>query len=208
MTTSPTIRVLCVDDHPLLREGIGWLLAGSPDVRLVAEASNGQEAIEQFRVHRPDVVVMDLQMPRMGGVDAMIAIREEFPKARIVVLTTYSGDALVRRALKAGANAYVLKSEVRTELVETIRDVFSGKKVFTSEIALLVASHTNDEQLSLREVEVLELIAAGNSNKRIARELSITEGTVKNHVKTILAKLCAKDRTHAVTVGLERGIIG
>lgn len=208
MTTAAGISVLCVEDHPLLRAGIAGLLGVSPDVRLVAEASNGREALLQFRTHRPDVTLMDLQMPKMGGIDTMIALRDEYPKARIVVLTTYSGDALVQRALKAGASAYVLKSEVRTDLVDTIRAVHAGRKVFTSEIALQLASHANDAQLSAREVEVLELIADGNSNKRIARDLSITEGTVKNHVKTILSKLCARDRTHAVTVGLERGVIG
>jgi DNA-binding NarL/FixJ family response regulator len=204
----PNIRVLCVDDHTVLRIGIGALLSTSPDIRLVAEASNGLEAIEEVRRHQPDVTLMDLQMPRMGGIDAMVAIRSEFPKAKIIVLSTYSGDALVQRALKTGASAYVLKSEVRTDLVDSVRAVHAGKKVFTPEIAIQLASHTNVEQLSNREVEVLALVAAGNSNKRIGRELSITEGTVKNHVKTILAKLCARDRTHAVTVGLERGVIG
>ena len=205
---APTIRVMCVDDHALLRAGISSMLETSEDIRLVAEASDGAEALEKYRQLRPDVTLMDLQMPRMSGISAMIAIREEFVGARIVVLTTYSGDALVQRALKAGASAYVLKSDVRTELIDTIRKVAVGKKVFTSKIALLLAHRTSDEELSTRELEVLELIAEGSSNKLIARELAITEGTVKNHVKIILAKLSAKDRTHAVVVGLERGFIG
>lgn len=208
MTTSANIRVMCVDDHPLLREGIGGLLSIAEDVSLVAQASNGVEALERFREFQPDITLMDLQMPMMGGINAIMAIRAEFPKARIVVLTTYSGDALVQRVLKTGASAYVLKSEVRTDLIDTIRAVNAGRKVFAPGIALQLADHTNDEQLSVREIEVLELIAAGDSNKRIARALSITEGTVKNHVKTILAKLCAKDRTHAVTIGMQRGVIG
>ncbi len=208
MTAPTVIRVMCVDDHPLLREGIGGLLSIAEDISLVAQASNGIEALERFRELQPDVTLMDLQMPMMGGINAMMAIRTEFPKARIVVLTTYSGDALVQRALKGGASGYVLKSEVRTDLVETIRAVNSGRKVFAPGIALQLADHTNDEHLSAREIEVLELIASGHSNKRIARALDITEGTVKNHVKTILAKLCAKDRTHAVTMGLQRGVIG
>lgn len=208
MTAPAVIRVMCVDDHPLLREGIGGLLSIAEDINLVAQASNGIEALERFREFQPDVTLMDLQMPVMGGINAMMAIRSEFPKARIVVLTTYSGDALVQRALKSGASAYVLKSEVRTDLVDTIRAVNAGRKVFAPGIALQLADHTNDEQLSAREVEVLELIATGHSNKHVARALSITEGTVKNHVKTILAKLGATDRTHAVTVGMQRGVIG
>jgi DNA-binding NarL/FixJ family response regulator len=208
MTTPTIIRVMCVDDHPLVREGIGGLLSTAEDIELVAQASNGLEALQRFREFQPDITLMDLQMPTMGGINAMMAIRDEFPKARIVVLTTYSGDALVQRALKTGASAYVLKSEVRTDLVETIRAVNAGRKVFAPGIALQLADHTNDEQLSAREIEVLELIASGHSNKRIARALGITEGTVKNHVKAIIAKLCVKDRTHAVTAGMQRGVIG
>jgi two-component system, NarL family, response regulator len=203
----PPIRVLSVDDHPLLREGVAALLAGQSDMKLVAEASNGREAIDQFRRHRPDVTLMDMQMPEMNGVDAMIAIREEFPSARIVVLTTYVGDSLVSRALKAGARAYLLKSLLRKELPETIRLVHAGQKRIAPTVAMELAEHATDDALSPREVEVLRLIAGGNANKMIASQFSITEETVKGHVKNILAKLAANDRTHAVTIGLKRGII-
>ena len=201
------IRVLSVDDHPLLREGVASLLAGQPDLQLVAEASNGREAVDQFRAHRPDVTLMDLQMPEMDGVEAMIKIREEFPTARIIVLTTYVGDTQVMRALEAGAQAYLLKGILRKELVETIRLVHAGRKRIAPEVATNLAEHAADESLSWREIEVLKLIAAGNANKIIAAQLSITEETVKGHVKNILAKLAANDRTHAVTIGLKRGII-
>ena len=201
------IRILSVDDHPLLREGVAALLASQADLKLVAEAANGREAIDQFRTHRPDVTLMDLQMPEMNGVDAMIAIREEFPSARIIVLTTYVGDAQVMRALGAGARAYLLKSALRKELLETIRLVHSGQKRIAPEVATELAEHVTDDTLSPREVEVLRLIATGNANKVIAGHLSITEETVKGHVKNILAKLAANDRTHAVTIGLKRGII-
>ena len=183
------------------------LLAGQADLKLVAEASNGREAVDQFRAHRPDVTLMDLQMPEMNGVEAMIAIREEFPSARIIVLTTYVGDAQVLRALEAGARAYLLKSVLRKELPETIRLVHAGHKRIVPEVATELAEHAADDALSLREVEVLRLIAGGNANKMIAAQLSITEETVKGHVKNILAKLAANDRTHAVTIGLKRGII-
>ena len=173
----------------------------------MAEASNGREAVEQFRTHRPDVTLMDLQMPEMNGVEAMIAICEEFPSARIIVLTTYVGDAQVLRALKAGARAYLLKSVLRKELLETIRLVHAGHKRIVPEVAAKLAEHATDEALSPREMEVLRLIAGGNANKMIAAQLSITEETVKGHVKNILAKLAANDRTHAVTIGLKRGII-
>jgi DNA-binding NarL/FixJ family response regulator len=201
------IRVLCVDDHPLLREGVTALLASEPDMRLVAEASNGREAIEQFRKHRPDVTLMDLQMPEMNGVDAMIAICAEFPAARIIVLTTYTGDVQVLRALKAGAQAYLLKGLLRKELLETIRLVHAGQKRILPEVATELAEHATDDSLSSREIEVLRLISGGNANKEIAAQLSITEETVKGHVRNILAKLGANDRTHAVTIGLKRGIM-
>ena len=201
------IRILSVDDHPLLREGIAALLARQPDMTLVAEATNGCEAVEQFRKHRPDVTLMDLQMPEMNGVDAMIAICAEFPGARIIVLTTYTGDVQALRALKAGARAYLLKSLLRKELVETIRLVHAGQKRILPEVAAQLAEHATDDSLSSREIEVLRWISGGNANKEIAAQLSITEETVKGHIKNILAKLGANDRTHAVTIGLKRGII-
>jgi len=208
IVASPSvIRVLTADDHALIREGVAALIANHKDMRLVAEASNGQEAIEQFRLHRPDVTLMDLQMPEMNGIDALIAIRSEFPDARIIVLTTYVGDVLCQRAMKAGAQAYILKGNVRKDLLDTIRAVRAGKKFIHSEVAAELASHAMEDALSGREVEVLSLIAAGNSNKLIADQLAISEDTVKGHVKNILSKLGANDRTHAVTVALKRGII-
>jgi len=201
------IRVLSVDDHALLREGISALVGNQPDMELVAEACNGREAVELFRTHRPDVTLMDLQMPEMGGIDALSAIRGEFPEARIIVLTTYTGDIQVMRAMKAGARAYLLKGLLRKELIETIRAVHAGQKRMASEIAAEIAEHATDDTLTAREVDVLRLIAGGNANKEIAVQLSITEETVKGYVKNILAKLGAKDRTHAVTIGLKRGVI-
>jgi DNA-binding NarL/FixJ family response regulator len=201
------IRILAVDDHPLLREGIAALLANQTDMKLVAQASTGKEAIAQFRSHHPDVTLMDLQMPDMDGIDAILAIRGEFRDARIIVLTTYRGDALAQRALKAGAKAYVLKNHVRKDLLETIRAVHAGVKRIHPEVAAELAAHAADDPLTAREIEVLSLIAAGNANKLIADQLSISEDTVKGHVKSILSKLDANDRTHAVTVGLKRGII-
>ena len=206
-TNTAQISVLSVDDHPLLREGVATLIATQADMRLVAEASNGHEAVEAFRRHRPDVTLMDLQMPLMGGIDAMIVIRSECPGARIIVLTTYAGDALARRALQAGAHAYVLKSLVRKDLLNTIRTVHAGQRRVDPEIAAQLAEHTADDSLTPREIEVLAQIAAGNSNKRIADLLAITEETVKGHVRNILSKLGAGDRTHAVTSALRRGII-
>jgi two-component system, NarL family, response regulator len=209
MNTVPEpIRILSVDDHSLLREGIAALLSTQPDMRLVGEAANGREAIEQFRKHHPDITLMDLQMPEMSGLDAMMAIRSEFPAARIIVLTTYKGDVQVLQALKAGARAYLLKGLLRKELLDTIRAVHAGKKHIPAELADELADHVSDEHLTAREIEVLRLIAAGNANKLVADRLSITEETVKGHVKSILSKLEAKDRTHAVTIALRRGIIG
>ena len=200
------IRVLSVDDHALLREGIAALVGNQPDMELVAEAVNGREAVELFRKHQPDVTLMDLQMPEMNGIDALSAIRGEFPQARIIVLTTYTGDVQVFRALKAGARAYLLKGLLRKELIETIRVVHAGQKRLAPEIAAEIAEHAIDGALTPREIDVLRLISEGNANKEIAAQLSLTEETVKGHVKNILAKLGAKDRTHAVTIGLRRGI--
>jgi DNA-binding NarL/FixJ family response regulator len=201
------IRVLTVDDHVLLREGIAKLIGNQSDMEMVAEASNGREAVEMFRKHQPDVTLMDLQMPEMGGIDAISAIRAEFPGAQVIVLTTYTGDVQVMRALKAGARAYLLKGLLRKELIETIRAVHAGQRRMTPEIAAEIAEHATDDTLTAREIDVLRLIAGGNANKEIAGLLSITEETVKGYVKNILAKLSAKDRTHAVTIGLKRGII-
>jgi DNA-binding NarL/FixJ family response regulator len=201
------IRLLVVDDHPLLRQGIAALVADQPDMSLVAEASNGREAIQQFRAHRPDVTLMDLQMPEINGIDAMIAIRGEFPEARIIVLTTYGGDVQVLRAMKAGARAYLLKNLLHKELLESIRAVHAGKRTLSPEASYQLADHATDDALTPAEIAVLRLIAAGNANKEIADQLSITEDTVKGRVKSILSKLGANDRTHAAVIGLKRGII-
>jgi len=207
MSIDPSlIRILTADDHPLLRKGITALVNAEPDMKLVAEASNGEEAIEKFRLHHPDVTLMDLQMPGLSGIEAIERIHSEFPDARIIVLTTYSGDAQVLRALKSGARAYILKRQVHRELLETIRAVHAGQKRIPSEIAAeLVGSARND--LTPREVDVLQLIAVGQANKQIADQLSIGEASVKSHVANILSKLGANDRAHAVTIGLKRGII-
>jgi DNA-binding NarL/FixJ family response regulator len=201
------IRVLSVDDHPLLREGIAAMVNAESDMKLIAEATNGRDAMEKFRLHRPDVTLMDLQMPALSGIDAIIGIRSEFPNARIIVLTTYAGDVQVVRALKAGARGYILKAHVRRELLDTIRAVHAGQKRIPPEVASELAEHAADEDLTSRELDVLRLIAAGNANKEIGGQLSITEETVKSHVTNILSKLGANDRTHAVTIGLKRGII-
>ena len=201
------IRILAVDDHPVVRQGIAGLLSIQPDMTLVGEACNGREAIQQFRTHHPDVTLMDLQMPEMNGLDALIAIRNEFPSARIIVLTTYAGDVQILRALKAGAQAYLLKNTLHKELLETIRAVHSGKKTLSPEVSYQVAEHATDDALTPAEILVLRLIAAGNANKQIADQLSITEETVKSRVKCILSKLGANDRTHAAMIGLKRGII-
>jgi DNA-binding NarL/FixJ family response regulator len=201
------IRILAVDDHPMLREGIAALLASQSDMKLVGEASTGREALEQFRKHRPDLTLMDLQMPDMDGIQAMVAICSEFPEARIIVLTTYKGDVQVLRALKAGARAYLLKGLLRKELLDTIRAVHAGQKRIPPGVAAELADHAIDDALTSREIDVLRLIAGGNANKMIGDQLSITEETVKGHVKNILSKLGANDRTHAVTIALKRGII-
>jgi DNA-binding NarL/FixJ family response regulator len=201
------IRILSVDDHPLLREGIAALVDGQADMTLVAECSNGREAVQAFRTHVPDVTLMDLQMPEMSGLDAIGAIRGEFPNARIIVLTTYSGDVQVVRALQAGARGYLLKNLVHKELLDTIRAVHAGKKMVSPEASHKLAEHAADDALTPAESDVLRLIAAGNANKQIADLLSVTEETVKGRVRNILSKLGANDRTHAVTIGLKRGII-
>jgi DNA-binding NarL/FixJ family response regulator len=204
---SAQIRVLAVDDHALVREGIAVLVGTQPDMTLVGEASNGREAIQQFRTHRPDVTLMDLQMPEMNGIDAIGAIRGEFPDAKIIVLTTYKGDVQILRALKAGARGYLLKNTFHKELIETIRAVHAGKKALSPEASYEIAEHATDDALTPAEINVLRLIAAGNANKQIADQLSITEETVKGRVKNILSKLGANDRTQAAMIGLKRGII-
>jgi DNA-binding NarL/FixJ family response regulator len=207
MTTTNVIKVLSVDDHPLLREGIATVLQSQDDMLLVGEAANGQEAIERFRVHRPDVTLMDLQMPVMNGIDAIIAIRSEHPHARFVVLTTYQGDVQALRALKAGATGYLLKSMVRKQLLETIRTVHAGRRHIPPEIAAELAEHVTEDLLTGREIEVLRKVATGTSNKIIASQIHVSEATVKGHMKSILSKLGANDRTHAVTIATKRGFI-
>jgi DNA-binding NarL/FixJ family response regulator len=204
---SNSIRILAVDDHPLVRQGIAGLVTIQPDMTLIGEASNGRDAIQQFREHRPDVTLMDLQMPEMNGIDAIIAIRNEFPEARIIVLTTYVGDVQILRALKAGARAYLLKNLLHKELLDTIRAVHAGKKNLSPDASYQLAEHATDDTLTPGEISVLRLIAAGNANKQIADQLSITEETVKGRVKNILSKLGANDRTHAAMIGMKRGII-
>jgi DNA-binding NarL/FixJ family response regulator len=204
--TSP-IRILVVDDHPVVRKGVAGLVDGQPDMSIVGQASNGREAIQQFRAHHPDIVLMDLLMPEMSGLDALIAIRDEAPDARIIMLTTYAGDAQVLRAIKAGARGYLLKSALHRELLETVRAVHAGKKSLSAEASYELAEHATDDALTPAEVRVLRLIAEGNANKEIAEQLSVSEETVKGQVRNILSKLGAKDRTHAAMIGLKRGII-
>jgi DNA-binding NarL/FixJ family response regulator len=204
---SKRIRILAVDDHPILRQGIAGLIADESDMTLVAEAANGREAIQQYRTHQPDITLMDLQMPEMNGLDALIAIRGEFPEARIIVLTTYTGDVQATRALQAGARAYLLKNSLHKELLDTIRAVHAGRKTLSPEVSFELAEHSAEELLSAAEVRVLRLIAEGNSNKEIATLLSVTEDSIKGQVRNILSKLGANDRTHAVTIGIKRGII-
>jgi DNA-binding NarL/FixJ family response regulator len=201
------IRILSVDDHPLIRQGIAGLLATQADMNLIAQAANGREAIQEFQRHLPDITLMDLQMPEMNGLDAIIAIRGAFPEARIIVLTTYAGDVQALRALKAGARAYLLKDSLHKELLATIRAVQAGKKSMSAEVSFQIAEHATDDALTPAEVRVLRLIAEGNANKEIAAQLSTSEDTVKGQVRNILSKLGAKDRTHAAMIGLKRGII-
>lgn len=208
MSSPPVlIRILTADDHPLLREGIATLVNAEADMKLVAEASSGREAVRMFQLHRPDVTLMDLQMPDMNGTEAIAEIRSEFPDARIIVFTTYTGDAQVLKALKAGARAYLLKSDVHLELLEIIRSVHAGHKRIPPQIAAELAEHAGDDPLSPREIDVLRLIAGGNSNKLIADRLSISEATAKSHVANILSKLGASDRAHALAIAMKRGII-
>lgn len=206
-TATAPIRVLTVDDHPLLREGIAAVIQGQADMTLAGEASSGADAVAQFRALRPDVTLMDVQMPGMNGIDAIAAIRAEFPEARIIVLTTYEGDVLASRAIKAGAAGYLLKGMLRKELLDTIRAVHAGKRRIPPEIAVELAQHHADDVLTAREVEVLQRVAAGHANKAVADALAISEETVKTHMKSIMAKLSANDRTHAVTIALRRGIL-
>jgi DNA-binding NarL/FixJ family response regulator len=201
------IRILVADDHALFRDGVAALLGGQPDMTLVAQASNGREAVQQYREHRPDITLMDLQMPEKNGLEALTDIRGEFPEARIIVLTTYVADVQVLRALKVGARGYLLKNLLHKELLDTIRAVHAGRKALSAEASFELAEHATDDALSPGEVEVLQLIAAGNANKQIASQLSVTEETVKGRVKSILSKLSANDRTHAAIIGLKRGII-
>ena len=206
-TGRSSIRVMTVDDHPLFRQGIATLIETDDDMKLVAEASDGEEAIAQVRKHGPDVILMDIQMPNMNGIESINRIRQEFPEAKILVISTFAGDVQILRAIKAGARGYLLKGNVRTELLQAIRTVHAGGKRIPTEIAAELAEHAADDQLSSREIDVLRLIGTGNANKQIADKLSIGETTVKNHISNILSKLGANDRAHAVTIALQRGII-
>ncbi len=207
MSEQPHIRVFCVDDHPLLREGIATLINNQPDMVVVGQASTGREAIKGFREHQPDIALMDIRLPEMSGIDAVIAIRKEFPEARIIMLTTSEGDVEIQRALEAGARGYMLKSTPPKELVEAVRQVHAGKKRIPPEIAAHLAEHYSDEAITAREIEVLQQIAGGNRNRDIAEKLFISEETVKVHIKHIMEKLGASDRTQAVAIAVRRGII-
>lgn len=207
MTTGPQIRVLSVDDHPLLREGLAAIINNQPDMALVAEASSAEEGLAQFRKHKPDITLMDLRLPDRSGIDTLIALRAEFPEARVIILTTFEGDVEIQRSLEAGARGYILKNMPPKELVEVIRQVHAGKKRVPSQVAVRLAEHLADEALTEREIQVLQQIAGGNRNRDIAENLSITEETVKVHIKHIMGKLGATDRTQAVAIGLRRGII-
>jgi DNA-binding NarL/FixJ family response regulator len=207
MLTTKQIKILTVDDHPLLRQGIAAVIQGEKDMLIVGEASNGREAIQMFRSQRPDVTLMDLQMPDLNGIDAIVTIRQEYPQARIIVLTTYEGDALARRALKAGVVGYILKDMIRTELLEAVRSVYAGNRYIPQKIAAELAEHYAQDDLSEREIEVLREVARGTSNKIIASHLFISEATVKAHMQNILLKLGASDRTHAVSIATARGFL-
>jgi DNA-binding NarL/FixJ family response regulator len=207
MTSQNVIRVLAVDDHPLLRAGIAAAVNAQPGMSVVAEASSGEEAVELFRTHKPDITLMDLRLPKMSGTDAIAAIRKDHPRARFIVLTTFGGDVQALRAFKAGASGYLLKSMMRTELTDTVRLVHSGCRRIPPEIAAIMAEHAAEEALTGREVDVLRSVAEGNSNKLIASDLFVSEHTVKGHIRNILSKLGASDRTHAVIIGLKRGIL-
>ena len=207
MSTTKQIKILTVDDHPLLRQGIAAVIQGEKDMLVVGEAANGREAIEMFRSQRPDVTLMDLQMPGLNGIDAITSIRQDYPLARIIVLTTYEGDALARRAIKAGVAGYLLKDMIRTELLDAIRSVHVGKRCIPQKIAAELAEHYAEDDLSEREIEVLREVARGTSNKIIASHLSISEATVKAHMQNILVKLAASDRTHAVGIATARGFL-
>jgi DNA-binding NarL/FixJ family response regulator len=207
MNEQPRIRIFSVDDHPLLREGIAAIINNQQDMQMIAQAANGKDAVQEFKKHQPDVTLMDLRLPDMSGIDAMIAIRAEFPEARIILLTTFEGDVEIKRALEAGARGYLLKSMPPKELVEVIRQVHAGKKRIPPQLAAQLAEHMSDEALTAREIEVLGQIAGGNRNRDIAEQLFISEETVKVHIKHIMEKLGASDRTQAVAIGLRRGII-
>jgi DNA-binding NarL/FixJ family response regulator len=207
ISDAEVIRILTVDDHRMIRQGVAGLVATQPDMQVVAEAADGREALQQFRVHRPDITLMDLQMPEMSGLEAIIAIRGEYPDARIIVFTTYLGDVQALRALKAGARAYLLKNALDKELLNAIRAVHAGRKSISPEVSFQLAEHVTDDALTPGEVRVLRLIADGKANKEIAASLSISEATVKSQVQSILSKLGASDRTHAAMIGLKRGII-